>query len=213
MPVIRVLSHWSIFWGEHAMDCCSRRLFLIGATGVAGAAFANQAEAQRYPLLCSYGGGPNFGHGLSPGSMFAVSQLRAICTAIGYQFPVSIYMGGVPNASATIINGQQAVIYNADFLGALYQCNAIAGASVIAHEVGHHATGDTWVYGRLKHPWGKELGADWVSGFAMARLRVPLDDAISGIQCAFGEFGPPPSISHPDGRRRLEAIEQGWLAA
>jgi hypothetical protein len=76
-------------------------------------------------------------------------------------------IGGVPNASATVINGVPSIIYNADFLGDLFACNEMAGMTVLAHEVGHHAMLDTTWMGQFRHPWVKELGADWVSGLAL----------------------------------------------
>lgn len=83
--------------------------------------------------------------------------------------------------------------------------------TVLAHEVGHHAMLDLAWANQFKHPWTKELGADWVSGLAMKRLGAPLDDTLSGIQCGMGPFSPG-SPSHPDSQRRLLAIQQGWEA-
>jgi hypothetical protein len=83
--------------------------------------------------------------------------------------------------------------------------------TVLAHEVGHHAMLDTTWAGQYKHPWTRELGADWVSGLAMRRIGASLPDTLSGIQCSMGVFSPG-SPSHPDSQSRLQAITQGWWA-
>jgi hypothetical protein len=147
---------------------------------------------------------------LAPGTAVAIQQVQLISRAIGYYTPIQTFMGGVPNASATVINGFPAIVYNPDFLGLLFQCNQAAGMTVLAHEVGHHALLDTtWQGQQFKHPWVRELGADWASGFAMKRLGASRDNTLSGIQCSMGVFSPG-SISHPDSRNRLLAVEQGW---
>jgi len=132
-----------------------------------------------------------------------------IAGAIRYHVPLQVFIGGVPNASATIINGAPAIIYNANFLDSFFRCHQAAGMTVLAHEVGHHAMLDTTWMGQNKHPWDRELGADWVSGLAMKRLGATLTDTQSGIECGMGVFGPP-SPSHPDGQRRMLAVTQGW---
>ncbi len=131
--------------------------------------------------------------------------------SLGFLAPIEIYIGGVDNAAATVIQGTPVVIYNPQFLGQLYQCNQVAAATVLAHEVGHHANRDTSWAGQFNNPWDKELGADFVSGIAMRRLSVSLDNALSGIYCSFGSFSPG-SASHPDSQLRLEAVAEGWHA-
>lgn len=192
----------------------TRRSFVLGAvaTMVGGVvASPEKAEAQTYQLLCSWAGGA-FGQGLAPATGFAEDQVFEIAEAIDYYENFSVFMGGVSNAAATLIQGRPAVIYNPHFLNRLHQCHQIAAMTVLAHEVGHLANRDTHWRSQFKHPWSKELGADWVSGFAMSRLGIPLQAAQSGILCSFGRFSPG-SASHPDSQRRLRAVTQGWHAA
>ncbi len=151
------------------------------------------------------------GAGLAPGTHDAVALVSQIMSAIGLNIPMSVYRGGVPNASATIIGGYPAIVYNGFFLNGLSPCNQWAGVTVLAHEVGHHANRDTNWAAQFTHPWQKELGADWVSGLAMRRLGRSLNESLSGIACGMGPFSPG-SPSHPNSQLRLQAIEQGWYA-
>jgi hypothetical protein len=191
--------------------CNSRRQFLLGAlaTSCALLSWRSPSNAQQYILLCSWAGGASVGQGLAPATPFAIGQVQEIAQAIQYPAPMQVYMGGVPNASATIINNSPAIIYNAGFLDSLFACDQAAGMTVLAHEIGHHANLDTTWAGQYRHPWTRELGADWVSGLAMKRLGVNLPDTLSGIQCSMGSFSPA-SPTHPDSQARLQAIIQGW---
>lgn len=170
--------------------------------------FGSDTSAQTFPVLCSWAGG-NLGNGLGPASQLAARIVYDVMNAIGYQAQLDVYSGGVGNAAATILNGRSVVVYNRGFIQGLDSCNRIAPVSVLAHEVGHHANRDTTWSAKFKHPWSRELGADWVSGLAMRRLGISLEDALSGIFCSFGAFGPG-SESHPDSQRRLRAVSEGW---
>ena len=190
----------------------SRRSVMAGCVATAAMASFGRASAQSYGLMCSYAGG-RFGEGLAPATGYAVYEINAIQRATGYFAPMAIYLGGVPNASATIISGQLSVIYNPDFLNNLFMCNRFAATTVLAHEVGHHANIDTsWQRQNYTHSYTRELGADWFSGFAMRRMGIALGDAQSGIMCTFGAFSPD-GASHPGSQRRLQAITDGWSAA
>lgn len=186
----------------------SRREMIAGGAAACLCGVASTASAQSYPILCSWAGGP-FATGLSAPSQQAVDVVYDVIRVIGYNLQLDVFRGGVNNAAATILNGRSAVIYNPDFLDDLDRCNRIAPVTVLAHEVGHHANNDTTWAAQYRHPWDKELGADWVSGLAMRRLGVSYDDALSGILCSFGAFSPG-TQSHPDSQRRLRAVSAGW---
>jgi len=192
--------------------CLDRRQFFRSALAGAAALAAKPvtAFAQFYPLLCSWSGGWNTGQGLAPGAPIAIQQVQLIAQAIEFPVPLEVFMGGVPNAAATMINGP-AIVYNPAFLDSVAFCHPPAAMTILAHEVGHHAMLDTTWAGQWKHPWQKELGADWVSGLAMKRLGATLQDTLSGIQCSFGPFSPA-SPTHPDSQNRMAAIVQGWQA-
>lgn len=195
----------------------SRRAFLRQAAGslsgfvagCAGLSLGSQASAQAYRILCTWAGTNQIGVGLAHAPPHAVQQVQGIMAAIQFQAPMQVFQGGVPNAAASLIGGFPAIIYNPQFLNRLYSCDPVAALSVLAHEVGHHANLDmTWT-SQFRHPWQKELGADWVSGLAMKRLGIPLNRAQNGILCSFGPFSPG-SPSHPDSQRRLQAVYSGW---
>lgn len=170
-----------------------------------------KAEAQYFPVLCSWAGANQLGAGLGPATPTAVGQVRAILQAIQFFAPIEVFMGGVPNAAASVVWGRPAVIYNPMFLNGLAACDPVAAVTVLAHEVGHHANQDTTWMGQYRHSWQRELGADWVSGLAMKRLGTPLERALSGITCSFGPFSPG-SPSHPDSQSRIRAVSEGWYA-
>lgn len=171
----------------------------------------SKAEAQFYPVMCSWAGAGQVGAGLGPASPQAQQKVAAIMRAIQFNAPLRVFSGGVPNASASVIGGALAVIYNPHFLGNLARCDRVAALSVLAHEVGHHANQDTTWMGQFKHSWQRELGADYVSGIAMRRLGIPHQRALNGILCSFGPFSPG-SQSHPDSQNRLRAVSAGWYA-
>ena len=197
----------------------SRRAFLRQVAGslggiVAGSAalsLGNHASAQVYPLLCTWAGTNRIGVGLAQAPLHVVQQVQGIVAAIQLPVRMQVLQGGVPNAAATVMSGFPAIIYNPQFMNRLYSCDPVAPLSVLAHEVGHHANLDTTWTAQFRHPWQRELGADWVSGLAMKRLGIPLQRAQNGILCSFGPFslGSP---SHPDSHRRLQAVHSGWYS-
>lgn len=190
----------------------SRRGFLAGTGALAAATLSGgSGAAQAFPILCSWSGGGDIGFGLAPASGQAANEVASVMRAIGLNIPMQVYTGGVTNAVATTINGLPAIVYNPGFMNQLWGCNSFAAATVLGHEVGHHANRDTQWQRQFTHSWNRELGADWVSGLAMRRLGVSLQDATSGIQCSMGPFSPG-SPSHPDSQRRLQAISAGWYA-
>lgn len=192
--------------------CSTRRSFIAGGLAAAASlALPRSAASQTFPILCGWSGGPGYGTGLAPAAPQAVTEVQDVMRAIGFHAPMQVYRGGVENAAATVIGGGPAIVYNPYFLNALAGCNPVAARSVLAHEVGHHANQDTTFMASYRHPWSKELGADWVSGLAMRRLGVDLALAESGIVCSFGAFSPG-SASHPDSMNRLSAIRAGWHA-
>lgn len=77
---------------------------------------------------------------------------------------------------------------------------------MLAHEVGHHANGDTTWRGGMRHPWMRELGADFVSGLALARIGASPEEATRAPRALFS-YGTP---SHPDTPRRVAAMLDGW---
>ncbi len=164
------------------------------------------AQAQSYPLLCSWSGG-GFGNGLFQPTSYALQISQRVANVLGVA-PINIYRGGVPNASATVINNSPVIVYSSQFLNSMgQQASSWAPVSIIAHEYGHHMNFDTSFYGQFKHPWTKELQADFVSGFAMARMGASLEQSTRALRSNFSFTS---SGSHPDTPKRLDALTQGW---
>ena len=167
------------------------------------------AYGQSYPLLCSWAGG-GYGQGLAEPTQYAYQVSSQVAKTLGVQ-PIPIYMGGVQNASATVINNGPVIVYSSQFLNSMEQnASYWAPISIIAHEYGHHLNYDTTYYGQFKHPWTKELQADFVSGLVMARMGASLDEATRALRANFSYMG---TQSHPNTPKRLEAIAQGWYRA
>ncbi len=114
---------------------------------------------------------------------------------------------GINNAYATILNGMRWIIYDNHFLEKLdYVANTKwASISVLAHELGHHYRNHV-LDGRGSTP-PKELEADYISGYIMARFGASLEEAKAAMQKVATDYG---SSSHPPKQERLSAITQGW---
>lgn len=134
--------------------------------------------------------------------------------------PIAVYRSpGLQNASASRhpFNGSAVILYDPQFFNRLHQSVEARGLtrsgrwatfSVLAHEVGHHFHGDAAFYGQFQHPWNKELRADYFSGVVLRRAGASLNDALAAI---FSHFNPYGSPSHPDTRRRIDAIRAGYF--
>lgn len=179
------------------------------AAGGASLSLGKQASAQAYPIFCSWAGNYQVGYGLIPAPPHVVQDVQAIMAAIRFPVHMQVFWSGVQNAAATVIGGLPAIIYSPDLMNHLHSCDPVAPLSVLAHEVGHHANLDMNWAARFKHPWQKELGADWVSGLAMRRLGIHPERAQNGVLCSLGPFSPE-SPSHPGSQRRLQAVRSGW---
>lgn len=166
--------------------------------------------SQSYPLLCSWAGGEQKGQGLFQPTQLAFQVSSQVAQLLKVP-SIPIYRGGVPNASATVINGGPVIVYNPNFLNFMAQKASQWGpVSIIAHEYGHHVNFDTTYYGQFKHSWTKELQADFVSGLVMARMGATLEQATRALRVNFSYMG---SQSHPNTPKRLDALTQGWYRA
>ncbi len=77
--------------------------------------------------------------------------------------------------------------------------------SILAHEVGHHLNGHTLSGNGSTHK--VELQADEFSGFVLARMDCPLEDAQSAVSNLLPDEA---STTHPAKQDRLAAIAKGW---
>ena len=163
--------------------------------------------SQSYPLLCSWAGGVQEGQGLLQATPLAFNVSNHVAQLLNVS-TIPIYIGGVPNASATVINGRPVIVYNSYFLNYMAQKASQWGPiSIIAHEYGHHVNFDTTFYGKFKHSWTKELQADFISGVVMARMGATIEQATRALRVNFSYME---SQSHPNTPKRLDALAQGW---
>jgi hypothetical protein len=196
--------------GNAFMVSSTRRAALAGLI-CACCSRPGRAVAQRFAMLCDFAG---FGFGgmppiIGPGTPLALRQVAAIQQAIGYDAPLLVVQAGGGNAFAMRDpqSGRPVIGYNPQFLFQLLQLGGEAApTSVLAHEVGHHANGDTTWRGIEQHPWQRELGADFVSGLALARLGASPEEATRALRAMFNLGSP----SHPDTPRRVQAVLSGW---
>ncbi|MBY0478511.1 MAG: hypothetical protein K2Q24_12760 [Chitinophagaceae bacterium] len=114
---------------------------------------------------------------------------------------------GINNAYATILNGRRWIIYDNTFLEKLDYITATkwASISVLAHELGHHYKNH--VVDAVGSTPSKELEADFVSGFIMAKFGASVNEAKAAMSKIASDYG---SSSHPPKNERLNAIGQGW---
>lgn len=194
----------------------SRRSVLrIAAFGlIATATIQRVPSAWGQAFLCSYAGNIGLGR-LAPATPVAWQDVQRAMSVIGLRIPIQVFQGQTGNALALVMPDQfgtpiPTIVYNPNFLNQLYQLGGrYASMSVLAHEVGHHANRDSSWMGQFKHPWQRELGADFVSGLVLGRIGASLDEATRALRAMFSLFGDP---GHPDTRRRLNAVTDGWLA-
>jgi hypothetical protein len=117
---------------------------------------------------------------------------------------------GIPTAIAYIKKKQRYIAYNPKFmLRVKDRTKSDWGAtSVLAHEIGHHLSGNTLIKG--KNNLQEELDADRFSGFIMCKMGATLEEAKSVINLV--ELNSNPE-THPPKTERLIAITIGWLDA
>lgn len=203
-------------------DGVARRRFVLGglaaSTALAGGvALPRSASAQS--IICSYAGTSST-FPVDDASSYMMQIVTAITRVIG--FNIRIQMGEIAGGNAMALMypyggyGQPvpSIFYNPYFMDELeYEGGEGAVISVMAHEVGHHANADTTWYGRYRHPWDREFGADWVSGLFMGLIGAPLGEAQSALRVMIRMFGPfNGSMEHPHAIQRLDAVTAGWIA-
>lgn len=111
----------------------------------------------------------------------------------------------IQNAAAfSNINGGRAIAYNPDFMSRLYEIDDWAPVSVMAHEIGHHFSNTS----NSSNSHRRELGADQVSGCAMAWMNASISEAtaamLKGLPVNSG------SPSHPGTSDRVDIIRHSF---
>ena len=107
------------------------------------------------------------------------------------------------------------VLYNPFFMTQMEVTSGSrwAAVSIIAHEFGHHIAGHTvsqTPWQPMRHPWDRELEADYYAGLCLEQLGARPRDLQTAQRLAFSLWGSP---THPDSVRRIQSINRGWMAA
>ncbi len=166
------------------------------------------------PMACSFlpGGGGFPGGGAGPMLVdggLALGQVQTICRQ--WNIPmIPIYrQEGLRNAVAYTPSPsmpQGFIVFDPSFFNALCQRHGReTGMGILAHEVGHIATG-------IRVPpmiadWSDEARADHFAGATLARLRV----SRAAVKRAFLSDFFAPDHRHPDGVTRVRTLEQGYV--
>jgi hypothetical protein len=139
-----------------------------------------------------------------------VDEIKKILSYSGIPLNFEIYSAEIENAVATIINNHRYIIYDPRLL--MYsdqQSDSYwSSMSILAHEIGHHLSGHTLNNSTSNHQ--AELEADKFSGFVLYKMGAKLEQAINAMSLLGNEFD---SETHPNKRRRIEAISEGWEEA
>lgn len=141
-----------------------------------------------------------------PASARISGFVRQISEVLGAP-AVPVFQGNVPNAAAT----PGGILYNARFLQSLERrAGRLGVVSVLAHEVGHKVNRDDSFFTGLTHPWDKELRADHISGYVVAKLGGSLKAATAALRSLYQPYAGP---THPSTPMRIPAVEAGWRQA
>ena len=185
---------------------------LLAVTTAAGLGLKAAPAAARISNLCEFSGsGAGVGRlsAAAPHVMQAVRDIRRVLS-----LPMEIDVAREQVETAAAFRDDQrgrshfVVAYNPAFFDWLQsRGGTYAWLGVLAHEVGHHANGDTSWRDNNVNPWDAELGADYVSGLCLARLGASPEQALTASQIMYDRFG---TSSHPQSRLRMQAISAGW---
>lgn len=141
----------------------------------------------------------------SPG---AVETIRSIAAYSGLPARFEIFSAdGLNNAVATVVEGHRVILYDPRLLHAVEARTRTywAAVGILAHEIGHHLSGHTFVGGGSRP--ATELEADYFAGFILYKMGASLAEA----QSAFDALGShSASATHPSRTQRLRAVRLGW---
>lgn len=156
-------------------------------------------------------------------SFYAKHQFQRVLNASGYTGPLCFYASfQVQNALAAskpiysmeypygFIRYDRFIIYNPNFMRHMEftSGNEFVTLSIFAHELGHHFYAHTDNFNPIiKHPWDKEVEADYYSGYVLAKLGAKAADLEQSQRLMFSMW---PSATHPDSYRRISSIIKGW---
>ncbi|HFG1782177.1 TPA: hypothetical protein ACGF1S_003734 [Vibrio cholerae] len=156
-----------------------------------------------------------------PASSYARMLFQRVLNASGYIGIVNFCASyQVPNALAAsrpiyLPNGvishyERFIIYNPNFMKNMefWSSNEFVPLAILAHELGHHFFAHTDnINSIVKHPWAKEIEADYYSGFVLAKLGAKPSDLELSQRLMFTMWA---NATHPDSYSRISNIARGW---
>ncbi|MBX2854207.1 MAG: hypothetical protein KTR21_04415 [Rhodobacteraceae bacterium] len=152
---------------------------------------------------------------LLPPDLSIASAARRAQIAMGYKAPVEVHAVSTSTAAAVLIpNAEQTgrsrrlVVYNPNYIKDLWRWGgepALIG--LLAHEIAHHANEDLGPDARERGSLARELDADFLAGYALARLGFPAEQSTYAFRYAYAARA---SATHPDSAARVRSALSGW---
>lgn len=146
---------------------------------------------------------------VAPADAATLAIIRSITDVVGLAVGFEVRAAPVPEAVAVEHAGKSYLLYNPSFIERVEQRAPTywSRVSVLAHEIGH-------ILGFHRSDDGKahqdELEADHFTGYVLARLGAPLNEATAALrEIAMTK----PTATHPVLVERIAAITYGWRSA
>jgi len=133
--------------------------------------------------------------------------IEKISQMAGLKPNFEIRSSNIPNAAAITKNGKRYIFYNPSFINEFNKSPKKKWdvITILAHEIGHHLQGHTFVQGG-SHP-AIELEADEFAGFIVRRMDGTRKNATNILENLASLRG---TLTHPPRYRRLQAAITGW---
>lgn len=139
-----------------------------------------------------------------------IKVIENIISYSGLPLNFEIYSGDIQNAVATMIDNKRYIIYDPKLLSFTdeYSDSYWSSISILAHEIGHHLSGHTLNNNISNHDI--ELQADKFSGFVLYKMGATQEQATNAMSLLGSDVD---SESHPNKRKRIQSIIEGWNEA
>jgi hypothetical protein len=136
--------------------------------------------------------------------------IENIISYSGLPLNFEIFSGDIENAMAFFVNNKRYIIYDKNLLMNVDAMtdNYWSSISILAHEIGHHLSGHTLNNEIDNHE--AELQADKFSGFVLYKMGATQEQATNAMSLLGGDVD---TESHPNKRKRIQAILEGWNEA
>lgn len=133
-----------------------------------------------------------------------VNSMKSVLE-INPQFDIYL-QPNIDNAYALLKNGKKSLVFDVNFLK---NVNSHCGSEwcaiqIIAHEIGHH------IHGFSNDSHENELGADYWSGYILAKLGASEESTLKAIETYGSQFD---TDTHPNMEKRMNAISEGFQDA